>query len=139
MHCVGALIGHVPILGTETPRRFLAVLAALHLPRDRPLQALELLQTPLQVASVLLLMAGRGPGPLLYAQARGGGVAWGARRWARARTCMSGRTHGTETGGRRTARKRRGVSVPSIGTWPISAPTHCISLPAGWRKPSQWW
>src|SRR5260370_1391553 len=56
MHRVGALIGHVPIVGTETPGRFLAVLATLHLARDRPLQALALLQMPLQVAWVLLSM-----------------------------------------------------------------------------------
>src|SRR5258706_7426601 len=68
MQRVGALIGHVPILGTETPGRFLAVLAALHLARDRPLQALDLLQTPLQVARVLLYMPVRERGELLDAQ-----------------------------------------------------------------------
>src|SRR5260221_6536331 len=56
MQRVGALIGHVPRLAAQPPRRFLAVLAALHLARDRPLQALDLLQTPLQVARVLLYL-----------------------------------------------------------------------------------
>src|SRR5258708_24400152 len=68
MHRVGALIGHVPIVGTETPGRFLAVLAALHLARDRPLQALDLLQPPLQVARVLLYMPVRERRELLDAQ-----------------------------------------------------------------------
>src|SRR5258706_2357797 len=68
MQRVGALIRHVSILGAQPPRRFLAVLAALHLPRDRPLQALDLLQTPLQVAWVLLYMTVRERGQLLDAQ-----------------------------------------------------------------------
>src|SRR5258708_34797947 len=68
MHRVGALIGHAPIVGTETPGRFLAVLATLHLARDRPLQALALLQMPLQVAWVLLSMTISERGELLDAQ-----------------------------------------------------------------------
>src|SRR5258708_30431303 len=68
MHRVGALIGHVPIVGTETPGCFLAVLAALLLARDRPVQALALLQMPLQVARVLLSMTISERGELLDAQ-----------------------------------------------------------------------
>src|SRR5258708_25481281 len=68
MHRVGALIGHVPIVGAEPPGWFLAVLATRHLARDRPLQAVALLQMPLQVAWVLLSMTISERGELLDAQ-----------------------------------------------------------------------